>query len=59
MGNKDGIRKAHKKLKEKLGEQAYLNELKKRSAKGGRVRSEAKKIAAKLREAKKREAKAN
>lgn len=55
MPSKSGARKAHQVLKEKLGNEAYLQEMKQRAAKGGSVQSDAKKMAAKLREAKKRE----
>lgn len=53
MGSPKGAEIARTKLKEKLGEEAH----KIVGAKGGSVKSDAKKEAARLREARKREAK--
>ena len=59
MGSPKGALKTHKILKQALGEESYIQELKKRAYKGGSVRSDAKKEAARLREQRKREAREN
>lgn len=54
MGSKAGTDKLHEKMKQELGEEGRILELKRRASIGGSKKSEAKRIAAKLREAKKR-----
>lgn len=53
---KENMLKAQEVLRKRIGEEAYLIEIKRRASKGGSVRSDAKKLAAKMREQRKREA---